>query len=224
MSTTTKSKSTQDKRVKSPVDNIASKSEYEVSSCDKSNDFKIEHKSNEGTKENTKTTAVPTKKLPFHDKLDSKSTETKMDSDSTSRNPLAESIPSNNDLNRKMANGGENKSTKTPVNVQDETNHKNNPKLRVRASKKSASPPRLLECGWCEESKLNLEYIMPTLSGEIHKFCSKICLAKFRNVVKEASSCKKCGSIVRSTGTPNKEYCSSYCMIKATPKNGNILN
>lgn len=218
MSSTTQSKNTQDKRVISLAENIGSKIEYEVSSSDKLNDFKTEEKSNEGTKENTKNTentAVPTKPLNFYDNSDLKPTEIKMDPDSTSRNPLGESVPSNNDSNRKSA--------KTPVNVQDDMNNKNNSKLRARASKKSASPPRLLECDWCKQSKTILEYTLPTLSGEIRQFCSDECVVQFRNVSKKSGSCKQCGNVIQSTVAPNKEYCSFHCMNKAMPKNGKIL-
>lgn len=211
-----------DKRVKSPVENIGSKSECEVSSSCKVNEFKSESNSNEGTKENTEITAVPTKHLPSHDTTNPKTIEAKMDLDSTNRNPLAESVASNNDSNRK-GSISENKTTKPSVNVQNETNNNNNPKLRARASKKSTSPPRASACGWCSDSKPILKYILPTLSGENLQFCSEMCIGEFRKAVKKGA-CKQCGSVVRSSIAPNKEYCSLLCMNKAMPKNGNISN
>lgn len=222
MSSATQSKST-DKRVKSPVESIGSKSECEVSSSCKVNEFKIEPNSNEGTKENTEITTVPTKHPPSHDRTDPKAIESKMDSDSTNRNPLAESIATNNDSNRKSSSGGESKTTKISVNVQNETNNNNNPKLRARASKKATSPPRMSACGWCSDSKSILKYILPTLSGENLHFCSEMCIAEFRKAVKKGA-CKQCGNVVRSSIAPNKEYCSLFCMNKAIPRNGKIVN
>lgn len=210
-------------RVKSPVENSDSKSDCEVSSSSKVNEFKTLESLK--AKENTKITSVPIKTLPSHDntKIDLKSLENKMSSESTSRNPLVESasIVSNNESNRKSNNGSENKVVKTPTNTQNEANNNNNPKLRARSTKKSASPSQMSACGWCSDNKPILKFILPTLSGENLQFCSEMCIAEFRKAVKKGA-CKQCGSVVRSTIAPNKDYCSLYCMNKATPKNGKI--
>lgn len=148
-----------------------------------------------------------------------------MSSESTSRNPLVESasIVSNNESNRKSNSGSENKGTKIPANTQNETNNNNNPKLRARAAKKSASPTQMSACGWCSDNKPILKFILPTLSGENLQFCSEMCIAEFRKAVKKGA-CKQCGSVVRPTVAPNKEYCSLYCMNKAIPKNGTVTH
>lgn len=222
MSSTVQSKSA-DKQVKSPVENIASKNECEVSSSDKVNDLKAVQNPNEGTKENTAVVSVPQKITSSNDNMkpDSK-LETKMSSESTNRNPLTESasIPSNNDSNRKSSNGGENKAQKTPANVQNEANNNNNnnPKLRTRPAKKSTSPTPMSACGWCSDSKPALNYILPTLSGENLQFCSEMCIGEFRKAVKKGA-CKQCGNVAKY-----KDFCSLYCMSKAMPKNGTIPN
>lgn len=220
MSSTTLSNNTDS--VKSPVENNDSKNDCEVSSSSKLNDFKtIESLT---AKENTESIFVPIKSLPSDDKtkIDSKLIENKMSSESTSRNPLVESVSivSNNESNRKSNNESENKVVKTPTNTQNEANNNNNnPKLRGRIAKKSASPSQMSACGWCSDNKPILKFILPTLSGENLQFCSEMCLAEFRKAVKKGA-CKQCGSVVRSAVAPNKDYCSLYCMNKAMPKNG----
>lgn len=211
-----------DKRVKSPtVQSSDSKNDCEVSSSSKVSEIKSVQSSRDRTKENTELALVPLKSLPSYEtsKSDFKLSDCKMSSDQTSRNPLTESasIPPNNDSNRRSSTGSENKTPKAPV--QNEANNNNNPKLRARAAKKSTSPPRMSACGWCSDNKSILKYILPTLSGENLLFCSEMCIAEFRKAVKKGA-CKQCGNAVRSTNAPNKEYCSTFCMNKAMPKNG----
>lgn len=218
MSSTIQSKNTE-KRVKSPDRNSVSKSDCEVSSSSKTIESKIASNSKERTKENTESTNVLQKiQIPSNDsiKMESKSTDTKMNSDQTNRNPLTESTPSNNESNRKNSVGSDNKTPKLGTN---ETNNNNNPKLRTRPGKKSTSPTQMSECGWCSDIKPILKYILPTLSGENLQFCSENCIAEFRKAVKKGA-CKQCGNAVRSSIAPNKEYCSTFCMNKAMPKNG----
>lgn len=211
MSSAAQSKITE-RRGKSPVGNS------EVSSSSKVNELKTIQSSR--AKENTELNTVQQNSMPFHEgvKSDSKSTESKMSSDQINRNPLTESatIPSNSDSNRKSS-GSENKTPKSGSN--EAINNNNNPKLRARASKKSASPTQMSACGWCSDTKPILKYILPTLSGENLQFCSENCLAEFRKAVKKGA-CKQCGNAVRSTVAPSKEYCSTFCMNKAIPKNG----
>lgn len=224
MSSTAQSKSTE-KRVKSPIETSESKSDCEVSSSSKVNDLKIVQSSKKTTKENTELTNVLAKSVPSNDsvKIELKSSDSKMSSDQTNRNPLTESTPSNNDSNRKnndsnRSGGSDNKTPKSGIN---ETNNNNNPKLRARPCKKSTSPTQMSECGWCSDSKPILKYVLPTLSGENLQFCSENCIAEFRKAVKKGA-CKQCGNAVRSSIAPNKEYCSTFCMNKAMPKNGKI--
>lgn len=224
LSSAAQSKSTE-KRVKSPtIENFDSKSDCEVSSSSKTSYIKSVQISRDRTKENTELASVPIKALPSYEysKSDFKLSESKMSSDQTSRNPLTESasIPPNIDANRRSSTGSENKPSKVPS--QNEANNNNNPKLRARAAKKSTSPPRMSACGWCSDNKSILKYILPTLSGENLHFCSEMCIAEFRKAVKKGA-CKQCGNAVRSTITPNKEFCSTFCMNKAMPKNGKVI-
>lgn len=225
MSSTAQSKSTE-KRVKSPFETSESKSDCEVSSSSKVNDSKIVQSSKKTTKENTELTNVLAKSMPSNDsvKIELKSTDSKMSSDQTNRNPLTESTPSNNDSNRKnndsnRSGGSDNKTPKSGTN--ETNNNNNNPKLRARPCKKSTSPTQMSECGWCSDSKPILKYVLPTLSGENLQFCSENCIGEFRKAVKKGA-CKQCGNAVRSSIAPNKEYCSTFCMNKAMPKNGKI--
>lgn len=222
MSLAAQSKST-DKIVKLAVESSGLKNDCEVTSSSKVSDLKSVQSSKDRAKENTELNNVLPKSMPSHDsvKSDSKATDNKMSSDQTNRNPLTESatIPSNSDSNRKSSSGSENKTPKTGTNAPNEANNNNNPKLRARASKKSASPTQLSACGWCSDTKPILKYILPTLSGENLQFCSENCLAEFRKAVKKGA-CKQCGNVVRLTIAPNKEYCSMFCMNKAMPKNG----
>lgn len=207
-----------DKQVKTPVEHCDSKSDCEVSSSSKVDELNSVQSSKDRAKENTE--------LSYDNaKSDFKSSEIKMSSDSASRNPLTESalIPANNETNRRsLSNASENKTPKMTTNPQNETNNNNNPKLRTRLGKKSTSPIRMSACGWCSDNKPILKYILPTLSGENLQFCSEMCIAEFRKAVKKGA-CKQCGNVVRSGLAPNKEFCSSYCMNKAMPKNGNIF-
>lgn len=151
--------------------------------------------------------------------MKTKATETKMSSD---RNPLVESA-SNNEFNRKNNNGNENYTPKALMTAQNETNinNNNNQKLRARPAKKSTSPPTMSACAWCSESRPVLKYILPTLSGENLQFCSEMCITEFRTAVKKGA-CKQCGNVVRLANAPNKEYCSLYCMNKASTKMGKM--
>lgn len=205
---------TAEKRVKTPVE-TDSKSECEVSSSSRVNDTKSTQNSKERTKENI--SSVKQSQSDENTRAERKSIDDKMSSESTIRNPLAESasISHNNESNRKNSNGNENKTPKAAT--QNETNNNNNnPKLRARPAKKS--PPRMSACGWCSDTKPALNFILPTLSGENLQFCTEMCIAEFRKAVKKGA-CKQCGSVVRPVA-PNKEYCSLYCMNKAMPKNG----
>lgn len=205
-----------DKRVKTPVENSGSKSDCEVSSSSKVSESSALDGRKDRAKENTESSSD-------NAKSDTKSAENKMSSDSTSRNPLTESalIPPNNETNRRSHNATENKTPKMPANTPNEANNNNNPKLRTRLGKKSTSPTRMSACGWCSDNKPILKYILPTLSGENLQFCSEMCIAEFRKAVKKGA-CKQCGNVVRPAFAPNKEFCSSYCMNKAMPKNGKI--
>lgn len=136
-------------------------------------------------------------------------------------------IALNNDLKRSNL-------TTTNANANNSTNenkiqklspsneNSNNAKLRARnVAKKTTSPTQQLSsCGWCSENKSILNYVLPTLSGENLEFCSEMCIAEFRKAVKKGA-CKQCGNAIRSIVAPNREYCSTYCMNKSRPKNGN---
>lgn len=212
MSSTPQSKST-DKNTKSPAE--LNGTNCEVSSSSKVSEFKCVQSVK--AKENTEV-AIETAPGTENTKLDAKAAETKMSSDATTRNPLTESaIPPNNDTNRKSSSGSENKTPKTSAPVQNETN--NNSKLRARPGKKSTSPTQMYTCGWCSDNKPILKYVLPTLSGENLEFCSEGCIAEFRKAVKKGA-CKQCGNAIRPAIAPNKEYCSTYCLNKAMPKNG----
>lgn len=210
------SKPNQSENTDKKVENSESKSDCEVSSSSKVSELNTVQSPKDRAKENSE--------LSYDNavKTDSKSIENKMSSDSTSRNPLSESTlvpPNNNETNRRSHNANENKTPKMPANAQNESNNNNNPKLRTRLAKKSTSPTQMSACGWCSDNKPILKYILPTLSGENLQFCSEMCIAEFRKAVKKGA-CKQCGNVVRAGLSPHKEYCSTFCMNKAMPKNG----
>lgn len=232
-----------EKRVKSPVE---SKNDCEVSSSSKINESKslqiskVEIKENTEITKNTlrtsKSASLDTSKMT--DSKNGRPDMNKTNSEQINRNPLSESTAaatvSNNETNRKMSVANENKSPKTSsTNAQNEANNNNNSnnnnnnnnsKLRARSgqSKKPAtsSPTQSMSaCGWCMDRKPILKYILPTLSGENLLFCTENCIAEFRKAVKRGA-CKQCGNAVRPTMAPNKEFCSTFCLNKAMPKNG----
>lgn len=195
-----------DKGVKSPVE-IANdlKNDCEVSSSSKV----VETKSVQKDRTKNKTETPNTK------------SDNKMSADQTNRNPLTETAttPSNTEPSRKNSSGSENKTPKSGAN---EANNNNNVKLRARAAKRSPSPTQMPACGWCSDRKPHLKYKMPTLSGENLQFCSVNCIGEFRKAEKKGA-CKRCGNAVRMIIAPNKEYCSTFCMNKAMPKNGMLM-
>lgn len=83
---------------------------------------------------------------------------------------------------------------------------------------KTTSPTPLLSCGWCHDTQINLNYILPTLYGESIKFCSEMCIVEFRKVVKKGA-CKQCGNAIRSIVAPNQDFCSTICLNKSKPEN-----
>lgn len=159
-------------RVQSPVTNTDSKSDCEVSSSSTSSVLP--------TEENIGLTCVPVESVPFYQisRLKSKSSENKMSSESTSRNPLVESA---NNSNRKSNGENEIKLTRTSATVQNEANNNNNAmiKLRTRPAKTSTSPTLISPCVWCSDNTTILKFILPTAggAGENLRFCSEMCIA-----------------------------------------------
>lgn len=123
---------------------------------------------------------------------------------------------SNTDSNERKA------SSEEPTN-ENNNNINNMPKVYARPSgKKSTSPKPVASCAWCHEERPDLNYILPTLSGDSLEFCSEACIVEFRKAVKKGA-CKQCGNAVRPITAPNGEYCSTACLNKAKPTNGKIL-
>lgn len=118
---------------------------------------------------------------------------------------------------------------KTNVSNEETTNENNNninnvPKARdVSNGKKSTTPTPIPSCGWCHDERKDLNFILPTLSGDSLKFCSEVCIVEFRKVVTKGA-CKQCGNAIRSMLAPNREYCSTFCWNKAKPTNGRTLS
>lgn len=171
----------------------------------------------------------------------------KVNSEQNTRNPLAENATttvSNNDSNRSVSVKTENKTPPKSLstnpqheatnninnnnnnddnNDNSNNNNNNSAKLRARAGQNKqshTSPQSMPTCGWCMDRKPILTYILPTSSGENLLFCTENCIAEFRKAVKRGA-CKQCGHAVLPTVTPHTEYCSTICMNKAMPKNGN---
>lgn len=79
-------------------------------------------------------------------------------------------------------------------------------------------PKKPVACTWCGESKLPLKYVLPTQNGK-KEFCSETCLSEFRKAYIKGA-CLQCDNAIRSgsTASPNKDYCSTFCMNKHLKK------
>lgn len=79
-------------------------------------------------------------------------------------------------------------------------------------------PKKPATCTWCGEGKAPLKYVLPTQNGK-KEFCSETCLSEFRKAYIKGA-CLQCDNVIRSgnTSSPNKDYCSTYCMNKHQKK------
>lgn len=82
-------------------------------------------------------------------------------------------------------------------------------------------PKKPVACTWCGEGKAPLKYVLPTQNGK-KEFCSETCLSEFRKAYSKGA-CLQCDNVIRSgsTSSPNKDYCSTYCMNKHQKKTEN---
>lgn len=83
---------------------------------------------------------------------------------------------------------------------------------RINSGSKLRGPgrPRLNpSCTWCGETKLTLQYILPTPNGR-KEFCSETCIGEYRKS-ETKGACLLCGNVVKKN-SPNKDFCSTNCM------------
>lgn len=113
--------------------------------------------------------------------------------------------------------------SKEIITTHEPTIENNNvPKAQDQSSeKKSTSPAPMKPCGWCHDKRSDLNFILPTISGNDLEFCSEVCIVEFRKAVKKGA-CKQCGNAIRSSIAPNRDFCSIFCWNKAKPKNGKM--
>ncbi|KAF7266382.1 hypothetical protein GWI33_020281 [Rhynchophorus ferrugineus] len=78
-------------------------------------------------------------------------------------------------------------------------------------------PKKILSCTWCNETKLPLKYVFPITNGK-KEFCSETCLSEFRKAYMKGGACIQCDNVIRGTGSPSKDYCSTFCMNKHQKK------
>lgn len=126
------------------------------------------------------------------------------------------------DEDKTVSNDGS-KETKETTTTPETTNENNNVSKEgdQPSEPKTTSPKSMRPCGWCHDLQADLNYILPTISGDSLEFCSEMCIVEFRKVVKKGA-CKQCGNAIRSTIAPNRDYCSTFCWHKARPESGKI--